>query len=176
MGSKVQERITSSGKEILMRDDDFIVSRTDTRGKITYGNKIFIEFSGFSESELLGAPHNIIRHTDMPRGVFKYLWETLGNGNECFAYVKNLSRDGSFYWVFANVTPDLDERGKITGYFSVRRKPRGGAVSAMADVYRMMLAEEHRAGHRDGPAASLAWLGQVLKQKGVSYEEFVLSL
>ncbi len=159
-----------------MRDDDFIVSRTDTRGRITYGNRVFIEYSGYTEQELLGAPHNIIRHADMPRGVFKFLWDTLGGGNECFAYVKNLAKDGSFYWVFANVTPDVDSGGRVSGYFSVRRKPHSGAVSAMADVYRAMLAEEQKAGHRDGPAASLAWLVGVLTQKGVSYEEFVLSL
>jgi PAS domain S-box-containing protein len=172
----MHERVSASGKEMLMRDDDFIVSRTDTRGRITYGNKIFIEFSGYAEKELLGAPHNIIRHADMPRGVFKYLWQTLSGGDECFAYVKNLARNGSFYWVFANVTPDVDERGQVGGYFSVRRKPRAGAVSAVADVYRAMSLEERLAGQRDGPAASLAWLGNVLSQKGLSYEEFILSL
>ncbi len=80
-----------------MREDDFIVSKTDLKGRITYCNRIFIEFSGYSEAELLGAQHNIVRHPDMPRGVFQFLWDTLGQKTECFAYVKNMCRDGAFY-------------------------------------------------------------------------------
>lgn len=163
-------------QERLMRDDDFIISKTDLKGRITYCNRIFIEFSGYSEQELLGAQHNIVRHPDMPRGVFKFLWDTLETKQECFAYVKNMSKDGGFYWVFANVTPNLDARGQADGYFSVRRKPSRGSVSALADVYRLMLDEERRAGTRDACAASLALLTQVLSQKGVSYEKFILSL
>jgi PAS domain S-box-containing protein len=159
-----------------MRENDFIVSKTDTKGRITYGNRIFIEFSGYTERELIGTQHNIIRHPDMPRGVFKFLWDTIGQGNECCAYVKNMAKDGSFYWVFANVTPDYDEAGRINGYFSVRRKPAKAAVDVMADVYRAMLAEEQKAGPKDAMNASLGWLVNVLTQKGVSYEEFILSL
>ena len=159
-----------------MRDDDFIISKTDLKGRITYCNRIFIEFSGYTESELLGAQHNIVRHPDMPRGVFKFLWDTLEQKKECFAYVKNMSQDGGFYWVFANVTPNMDEQGKVDGYFSVRRKPERGAVSALADVYRLMLDEERRAGPKDACAASLALLTSVLNQKGVSYEKFILSI
>jgi PAS domain S-box-containing protein len=172
----MKNKIEPTQKEILMRDDDFIISKTDLKGRISYCNRVFIEFSGYTEQELLGAQHNIIRHPDMPRGVFKFLWDTLGAGNECFAYVKNMSRDGSFYWVLANVTPNLDEQGQPEGYFSVRRKPGRGAVSAMSDLYRQMLAEEQRAGSRDACEASLGMLVSVLNQKGVSYEQFILSL
>ena len=163
-------------QERLMRDDDFIISKTDLKGRITYCNRVFIEFSGFTEQELLGAQHNIVRHPDMPRGVFKFLWETLEAKTECFAYVKNMSRDGGFYWVMANITPNLNEQGQPEGYFSVRRKPKRAAVSALADVYQLMLAEERRAGPKDACAASMALLGSVLSQKGVSYEKFILSL
>jgi PAS domain S-box-containing protein len=163
-------------QERLMREDDFIISKTDLKGKITYCNRIFIEFSGFAEHELLGSQHNIVRHPDMPRGVFKYMWDVLGQQKECFAYVKNMSKDGSFYWVFANVTPNLDAQGKPEGYFSVRRKPGRGAVAALSDVYRLMLDEERRAGPRDACDASLALLTSVLNQKGVSYEKFILSI
>jgi PAS domain S-box-containing protein len=165
-----------NSKERLMRDDDFIISKTDLKGRITYCNRVFIEFSGYTEQELLGAQHNIIRHPDMPRGVFKFLWDTLEAKKECFAYVKNMSLDGGFYWVMANVTPNLDENGTVEGYFSVRRKPNRGAVSAMSDVYRLMLDEERRAGPKEACAASLSLLGSVLGQKGVSYEKFILSL
>lgn len=168
--------IQPTTREKLMREQDFIVSKTDTKGRITYGNRIFVEFSGYSPRELLGTQHNIIRHPDMPRGVFKFLWDTLGTEKECFAYVKNMARDGSFYWVFANITPDYDASRNVTGYFSVRRQPRREAVDAMADVYRAMLTEEQKAGPRDACAASLEWLTKVLTQKGVSYDEFILSL
>jgi len=159
-----------------MRDDDFIISKTDLKGRITYCNRIFIEFSGFEEHELLGAQHNIVRHPDMPRGVFKFLWDTLEAKKECFAYVKNMSKDGSFYWVMANITPNLSAQGAAEGYFSVRRKPDPGAVSALSDVYKLMLDEERRAGPRDACAASIALLTNVLTQKGVSYEKFILSI
>ena len=163
-------------QERVMREEDFIVSKTDLKGRITYGNRIFIEFSGYTEAELLGAQHNIIRHPDMPRGVFKFLWDTLEQRQECFAYVKNMSKDGGYYWVLANITPDLDAQGAPLGYFSVRRKPGRGAVSATADLYRLLLAEEQRAGPRDACAASLGVLTNLLNQKGVSYDKFILSL
>ncbi len=172
----MKAKIAPNGREKVMREDDFIVSKTDLTGRITYGNRIFIEFSGYSEAELLGTQHNIIRHPDMPRGVFKFLWDTIQGGHECFAYVKNLAKDGSHYWVFANVTPDYDQGGRPVGYFSVRRKPRREAIDVMADVYRTMLAEEQRAGPKEAMAASLGWLTGVLQQKGASYEEFILSL
>jgi PAS domain S-box-containing protein len=163
-------------QERVMREDDFIISKTDLKGRITYCNRIFIEFSGYTEEELLGAQHNIVRHPDMPRGVFKFLWDTLGQQKECFAYVKNMSLDGGFYWVFANITPNLNAAGQPEGYFSVRRKPSRGAVSTLSDVYQLMLAEERRAGPKDACDASLALLTSVLTQKGVSYEKFILSL
>ncbi|QEL66482.1 hypothetical protein OTERR_30060 [Oryzomicrobium terrae] len=169
-------KVVPTDREKVMREHDFIVSKTDLKGRITYGNRTFIEYSGYSEAELLGKPHNIIRHPDMPRGVFKYLWDTLAEGRECFAYVKNLAKDGSFYWVFANVTPSRDEAGQVIGYFSVRRKPKPAALQVMDEVYRAMLAEEQRAGPRDAMDASLAWLGAALASKETDYERFILSL
>ena len=169
-------KVQPTSREKVMRDGDFIVSKTDLKGNITYGNRIFIEFSGYGEDELLGAAHNIIRHPDMPRGVFKFLWDTLQAEKECFAYVKNMAKDGSFYWVFANITPDYDRNNKVVGYFSVRRAPKRSAVDALAGVYRMMLEEEQRAGPRDACDASLGLLLKILGEKGVSYEQFILSL
>ncbi|TCJ15385.1 PAS domain S-box protein [Parasulfuritortus cantonensis] len=172
----MKNRVTPSAVERVMRADDFIVSKTDLSGRITYGNRIFMEFSGYGEAELLGAQHNIIRHPDMPRGVFKLLWDTIQAKQECFAYVKNLAKDGSFYWVFANVTPNFSPAGEVTGYFSVRRKPRPEAVKIVADIYRDMLAVEAKAGPRDACAASLAFLTKQLTGKGASYAEFILTL
>jgi PAS domain S-box-containing protein len=159
-----------------MREDDYIVSMTDKTGRITYGNRIFIEFSGYSESELLGTQHNIIRHPDMPRAVFKLLWDKIERKEECFAYVKNMSKDGGFYWVFTNVTPAFDEAGNITGYFSVRRKPKASGVKVMTDVYRLMLEAERKAGPANAIAASTKLLVDILNEKGLSYDELVLAI
>lgn len=159
-----------------MREDDFIVSKTDLKGRITYGNRVFIEFSRWSEKELIGNQHNIIRHPDMPRAVFQLLWDTIRDKCECNAYVKNLAKDGSFYWVFANVTPDRDAQGNITDFFSVRRKPKTTAIKTVTDLYRSMLAAEQRAGAKESIAASTKILTNRLSEKGVSYEEFVLAI
>jgi PAS domain S-box-containing protein len=169
-------KVEPTGKERVMREDDFIVSKTDLKGRVTYFNRVFLEFAGYDAQELMGAQHNIVRHPDMPRGVFKFLWDTLEQGKECFAYVKNMCKDGSYYWVFANITPDLDEKGRVIGYFSVRRKAKPAAIAVVADVYKAMLAEENRVGPKDACAASLALLGGVLEQKGLSYEQLILSL
>ena len=163
--------------EKVLGEDDFIVSKTDLKGIITYGNRIFIEISGYSERELLGAPHSILRHPDMPRAVFKLLWDTIQSKKEICAYVKNLAKDGSFYWVFANVTPSFDARGNLIGYYSVRRKPRPEAVQAVEGLYRTMLEAERKAGDgQAGMKASAAILHQLLEQKGMSYEEFIFGL
>ena len=169
-------KVAPTDREKVMREDDFIVSKTDLKGRITYGNRIFIEFSGYSEEELLGAQHNIIRHPDMPRAVFKLLWDTISSGKECFAYVKNMSKDGSFYWVFTNVTPSYDQNGNMIGYYSVRRKPKASGVAVASQVYRAMLEAEQKAGPRDAMEASTKILVDILNEKGLSYEELVLAI
>ena len=159
-----------------MREEDFIVSMTDLKGRITYGNRIFIEFSGYTEAELIGTQHNIIRHPDMPRAVFQLLWDKIKAGNECFAYVKNMSKDGGFYWVFANVTPTFDQSGNITGYLSVRRKPKISGIQTVTGLYAAMLEEEKRVGAANAIAASTKILVDVLNEKGMSYDELVLAI
>ena len=172
----MKRSITPTSVERVMRDEDFIVSMTDTKGIITYGNRTFIEFSGYSEEELLGSQHNIVRHPDMPRAVFALLWSKIEKGEECFAFVKNMSKDGGFYWVFTNVTPNFDANGKITGYFSVRRKPRASGVKVASEVYRIMLEAEKKAGPANAIAASTKILVDILNEKGLSYDELVLAI
>lgn len=159
-----------------MREDDFIVSKTNAKGIITYGNPIFIEFSGYTETELLGTQHNIIRHPDMPRSAFKLVWDTISAGQEFFGYVKNMAKDGSYYWVFTHITPDYDRQGKIIGYTSVRRCPKRGAVAKVEPVYRAMLEAEKAMGARSAIDAGTAVLLDLLKQTGTRYEELVFSL
>ncbi|MGZ5006306.1 MAG: PAS domain-containing protein [Methylobacter sp.] len=168
--------IVPTNKERVMRENDFIVSKTDLTGRIIYGNEIFIEFSGYSEEELLGSQHNIIRHPDMPRAVFKLLWDYLSEDKEIFAFVKNMSKDGGFYWVFTQVAPMRGADKQRAGYTSVRRKPNPKAIPIVADVYRAMLEAERAAGPKDAMAASGAVLSNILKDKGVTYEELVNAL
>ncbi|MBI5331203.1 MAG: PAS domain-containing protein, partial [Betaproteobacteria bacterium] len=121
--------------EHVMREGEFIVSKTDTRGVITYVNNYFVEMSGYSEKELLGAPHNIVRHPDMPEGAFQDLWDTLGAGKPWSGYVKNRCKNGDYYWVLANATP-IEENGRISGYLSVRSRPDPAVVAAVDKIYR----------------------------------------
>jgi PAS domain S-box-containing protein len=168
-------KIIPTGKEVLLNSDDFIVSKTDTKGRITYVNREFMRVSGFSEPELLGRQHNIIRHPDMPRGIFKKLWDTIARGEECFAYVKNLCKNGDHYWVFANVTPDFDIDGRIMGYFSVRRKSDREAVDFFSRLYGELTKAEHQAGARRALETSSALLDRTIDEHGFeSYETFVL--
>jgi PAS domain S-box-containing protein len=112
-----------TGKERTFGEDEVIVSKTDIKGKILYGNEVFLKISGYPESEIVGAPHSILRHPHMPRCVFKLLWNKIEAGDEIFAYVMNMANGGDHYWVFAHVTPSFDAEGKIVGYHSNRRKP-----------------------------------------------------
>ena len=125
----MKKNIQPIDRERKLRVEDFIVSKTDPSGRITYCNRVFMEIAGYAESELLGQQHNIIRHPDMPRVVFHLLWQTLSNGREFFGYIKNLCKDGSYYWVFANLTPTFDAGGRIVGYYSVRRRPTAQAIA-----------------------------------------------
>ena len=171
-----RQHIQANQQERVMRDDDFIVSKADLKGRITYSNKVFAEYSGFTESEFMGKQHNIVRHPDMPRCVFKLLWQHIESGQEIFAYVKNLCKDGSFYWVLANVTPSRDDQGRVVGYYSVRRKPNPKALSVIIPLYKQLLQTEQNAGSRDAIEASLTQMHNLLQEKGVSYERFILDL
>ncbi len=158
--------------EKKLNSDDFIVSKTDLKGKILYGNKTFIKISGYSESELLNQPHSILRHPDMPKIVFKFLWEHIQKKKEIFAYVKNMCKDGSYYWVFANVTATLDSSGHIRDFHSVRRRPSEKAMSVIPELYRQLLAAENSGGMQ----SSKQLLEKVLNEKGTNYDQFILSL
>jgi len=162
-----------TNKEREMNVDDFIVSKTDREGHITYCNDIFMKMSSMSEEQLLGKPHSIIRHPDMPKGVFKLLWEHVQNAKEIFAYVKNLSADGSYYWVYANVTPSYDKDRNIIGYYSVRIKPNPKALEIIKPIYEQMLSIEKT----QGVDASIDYLNNLVKEKGAAhYDEFIIKI
>ncbi len=173
----MSQKITPRQHEIQLGDNEFIVTKTDEVGKITYANPVFIALSGYSEFELLGSQHNIVRHPDMPRSVFNLLWTTIKSGDEFHGYVKNLSKDGSFYWVFATVTPSFStDTGNIIGFYSVRRKPDRKKLAVIQDLYREMLMAEKSEGRRDAIAAGNDVLNTVLKKADKTYYEFILTL
>lgn len=169
----VQPKVQPKDIEREIPENTFIVSKTDKKGIIKYANVAFIEVSGYTEEELIGKPHNIVRHPDMPRAVFKLLWDTIQKGEEFWGYVKNLAKDGSYYWVFAHVTPSYDIGGKeIIGYTSDRRKPRKDAVEKIDIIYQEMLDAEKVGGIESG----VQKLQEILKKEGKDYAEFVFTL
>ncbi|NPA66729.1 MAG: PAS domain-containing protein [Epsilonproteobacteria bacterium] len=155
-----------------LKPDDFIVSKTDTKGRITYVNKIFMDLAEYDESELLGKPHSIVRHPSMPKAVFKLLWDRIKNKEEIFAFVINKTKNNNEYWVLANVTASLDERGNIVGYYSVRRKPNPKALEIIKPLYEKMLQAERSGGMEAGAKV----LNDALKKEGVSYDEFIITI
>ncbi|RAI44346.1 PAS domain-containing protein [Rhodoplanes roseus] len=170
-------RVTPTDREIHFSTDDLIVSKTDLKGRITYANQVFCDLCGYNEAELMGQPHSIIRHPDMPRAVFKLLWDTVQDGREVFAYVKNMARNGDHYWVFAHVTPSFNERREIIGYHSNRRVPERRAVTAVAPLYAEVLREEARhANGKDALAAGYRRLVEFVDAQGMPYDELVFAL
>ena len=166
-----------TGNERYFDQDEIIVSKTDTKGRITYANPVFQRVAGYTEAELLGKAHNIVRHPDMPRCVFRFLWERIEAKHEVFAYVINRCKNGDHYWVFAHVTPTLDRNGRIVGYHSNRRVPARAALDTIKPIYDELLAVEKR--HRtpnEQWQASLPVLVSKIKSLGVSYDELIFQI
>ncbi len=170
--SKLDQPKNVTNNEKVLGADDFIVSKTDLKGKIIYCNEIFAKMAGYSFDELIGANHNLIRHPDMPKVAFKILWDLIQSKKEFFGFVKNLCADGGYYWVFAYITPDFDQHGNIISYTSVRRKMSDSAKKAVAPLYNQLL-EAERSG---GVSASQQLLDELLKEKNMSYNQLVISL
>ncbi len=163
---------TSDTKRVIFSENDFLVSKTDLKGRLTYCNQSFIKAAGYSESELIGKPHNIVRHPDMPKSIFKLLWDRIQSGNEIFAFVKNKTKDGGYYWVYANVTTSTDSSGKAIGYYSVRRKVNENALQTIENLYSKLISIEKN----QNMTASEKYLNKILEEKGISYDEYISSL
>lgn len=164
--------------ERFFGEDELIVSKTDLKGRVTYCNDVFIKISGYSEAECLGQQHSLIRHPEMPRCVFKLLWDTLNSGREIFAYVINQCKNGDFYWVDAHVTPSRDATGNTIGFHSNRRVPDRRLIEeTIIPLYKTLLTEENsHANSKAGLAASSALLIKILSEKSIKYDEFIASL
>ncbi|QDV06657.1 Aerotaxis receptor [Planctomycetes bacterium Poly30] len=166
-----------TGVERRFDSDEILVSKTDPKGRITYANRTFLRLAQYSEQELLGAPHSIIRHPDMPGCVFQLLWDTVMAGEEIFAYVVNRSKSGDFYWVLAHVTPTFGGDGRILGYHSNRRCPSREAIKTASQLYGELRALERAAtSPAAGRAQAAARLGQILDSCGQTYSQFVFGL
>ena len=131
----VSRKVYVTEIETPMPDGRLIVSRTNPQGVITHVNKSFVEMCGYAEDELIGAPHYILRHPDMPAAAFKTVWDTLQAQKKWHGYVKNLRKDGGYYWVYATVIPNI-RNGQLMGYTSVRRKPSRAKVKEAEDLYK----------------------------------------
>jgi PAS domain S-box-containing protein len=171
-----QQKTVPTGREKTFGEDEIIVSKTDLKGRITYVNDVFQRVSGYSEAEMLGAPHNIIRHPGMPRCVFKLLWDTIQGGEEIFAYVLNMAKNGDEYWVFAHVTPSYDLRGGHVGYHSNRRVPNHDALPKVKKLYAELAAEERKHSGSGGMDASMRVVTDLLASLHQDYGQFVFGL
>ena len=165
------------GRENCLGENEIIVSKTDLKGIITYANDVFCRVAGYELDEVMYKPHKIVRHPLMPACVFKYLWDEIKAGREVFASVLNAGKGDIYYWVFAHVTPSFDDAGNIIGYHSNRRAPDRSAIEVISGLYATLLEEEQKhASKAQGMEASFNILLNLLKTKGVSYEELALSL
>jgi PAS domain S-box-containing protein len=140
------EKATPNNNEIEVKPIDIVVSKADADGDIEYANPIFYKLSGYNKKELTHAPHSILRHPDMPKVVFKYLWDELKKGNEVNAFVKNMTKDGSFYWVFAYVRPALNPDGSLRNYVSTRKTMSNKAREVIEPLYKRLLEIENSDG------------------------------
>lgn len=119
-----------------------IVSETDLEGVITFANRKFCEISGYSTAELVGKPHNIIRHPDMPKAAFAQVWKTIEAGTIWHGLVKNLRKDGKYYWVDTEVSPMYDSNGKVKGYMAARKPASRKNIEETAEIYKKMIEQE----------------------------------
>ncbi|CAM4096844.1 PAS domain-containing protein [Campylobacter armoricus] len=159
-------------KEKILEPDTLITSKTDLKGNIIYANDDFLKYAGYKMEEILYKPHNIVRHPDMPRTVFKCLWDFIQDGKEIFAFVKNKTKFDDYYWVFTNVTASFDEQGNIINYYSVRRKPKREAIPTIEQVYKNLLEVEQR----NGIKAGVDELMKIVNSYGMSYNQLILEL
>ena len=167
------QRPTPTNKEIILDPAKTIVSKTDNKGIIVYASDYFIEISGYSLTELMGKPHNIIRHPDMPKVVFEMLWQSIKAKQNMHAVVKNLSKDGSYYWVMTDFKVDVNpETGNIIAIQASRKAVPKHILPEIEKLYKDLLAIEKEV----GMAASVKYLVGFLEENNMTYNDWVLNL
>ena len=156
--------------EIVLDSKKYIVSQTNPQGFIEYGNDYFVEISKYTEDELIGKPHSIIRHPDMPKVIFKIMWARISKGQNILALVKNLAKDGSFYWVVTEFEPRRDAiSGQIISYTAFRRAAPRDAIEEIAPVYKELVKRENEGGME----ASEKYLRDFLESKDTTYDDYI---
>lgn len=170
----MKEQVTEIEKEV--RNIDLIVSKADKEGNITYVNPIFLKISGYTQGELYDKPHSILRHPDMPKVIFKYLWTNINMGNDVVAYVKNLCKDGSFYWVIATVKMAKNPDGSFRNFMSTRKCITQSAKTVISELYAKLLEVEKN----DSVEASEVLLNSFQEENSItdlnSFNTFMLNL
>lgn len=173
----MQELYKITGQEKTFPSSSFLVSKTDAKGIITYANDLFLEIADYKEHELVGKPHNIIRHPEMPRCIFKLLWDTISSGEEVFAYVLNQTKFGDYYWVLAHVTPTFDKDHQIQGYHSNRRAPNREAINIIQPLYRRLKeVEDSHSNKKEGLDESFKILTSLMREQEMRYDMFIYEM
>ena len=159
-----------TNNEIKLSTKRYIVSKTDAKGIIEYGNDYFMEISGYSEEELIGKPHSIVRHPDMPKIAFKLMWDRIKQGKNFMAVVKNLAKNGDHYWVVTDFEPKVDPlTNEIVSHTAFRKAAPQKAIEAIEPIYAKLLELEKEGGME----ASQAYLIEYLELGNMTYDEFV---
>ncbi len=164
------KQVTPIDNEIKLNNKRYIVSKTDAHGIIEYGNDYFVEISGYTEAELIGKPHSIVRHPDMPKVVFKMMWDRINRAQNIMAVVKNLAKDGSYYWVITEFEPKVDPiTNEIISHTAFRKAAPREAIATMEPIYQKLL-EIEKSG---GVEASEKYLRGFLEERQTTYDEFI---
>ncbi len=158
--------------ELVLEDDVLITSKTDLKGNVLYCNQSFLDYAEYVEDEVLFKSHSIVRHEDMPKCVFKILWEYIRDGKEVFAFVKNKTKYNNFYWVFANITPNYNQSNQVIGYYSVRRKANKKAIDIISSIYAEALNIEKR----EGVKKSYDFIMSKAYSENLSYNNLIMKL
>jgi PAS domain S-box-containing protein len=156
-------------EEIELDPKKYIVSKTDPKGIITYGNDYFTEISRYTADELIGKPHNILRHPDMPKVIFKLVWDRIQAGETVYGLIKNLAKDGRYYWVFSEFVPNKTSYGVINGYTAYRQAASKKAVIAIEPLYRKLREIEDQSGIE----GSEAYLKGFLEEEHTTYDKYI---
>lgn len=163
---------TPLDREIKLDPSQVIMSKTDSRGVIEYANNYFMGISGYEEYELMGQPHSIIRHPDMPKVIFKVLWERLNKGQNIHALVKNLAKDGRFYWVLTNFETKYSPDGNIVSHYARRKAAPSNVIYQIEKLYKTLIAIEKK----QNPETAERYFAGLLEEKRQTYDEFILDL
>jgi PAS domain S-box-containing protein len=168
-GSMSVLRPLPTGKEIKLDSKRFIVSKTDTTGKILYGNNYFTEISGYREEELIGRSHSIVRHPDMPKAIFYLMWAYLKQGKNIVAVIKNMTKNGDHYWITTDFDIKYDRSGKVRHYIAFRQAAPRHVIKEIEPLYKRLRKIEDEYGMR----ASIEYLNDYLDIKGMNYDCFI---